>query len=222
MRSYPKQVNASPLHCTAHMAIIGIFQKTKLLHNFLDANTSEKVKIPMKINNKYPLFPKSMVMVLLLSMAGCAPVISRQVRDQVRPDITFTEILNDPERYKGQMVILSGIIVEAKNTQEGTLLQVLQRPIGFRGKPKDVDETEGRFLALDSRYLDVNVFTKGRSVTIAGEVQEKRTLPLGEIKYTYPLIYVKEIYLWPIEKSYPNRYYYYDDYWWWRSRYPFY
>src|SRR5574337_732709 len=139
-------------------------------------------------NDNYIFFSQSMSIILLLSMAGCAPVISKQVREQVRPDITFTEVLNDPERYKGQMIILSGIIIETENTKEGTLLQILQRPAGFRGKPKDVDETGGRFLALDSRYLDVTVFSKGRAVTIAGEVQGKRTLSLGEIEYTYPLI----------------------------------
>jgi outer membrane lipoprotein len=162
-----------------------------------------------------------MLIALLLSIASCAPVISKQVRDQVRPDITFAEVLNAPEQYKGQMVILSGVVIETKNTKEGTLLEVLQCPAGFRGKPKDADETGGRFLALDSRYLDVNVFAKGRAVTIAGEVQEKRILPLGTIEYSYPLIHVKEIYLWPIEKSYPGRYYY-NDYWWWRGRYMYY
>lgn len=154
-------------------------------------------------------------------MAGCAPVISKQVRDQVRPDITFGEVISNPERYKGQMIILSGIVIETENTREGTLLKVLQCPAGFRGKPRNADETGGRFLALDSRYLDADVFAKGRSVTIAGEIQGKRALPLGEIEYTYPLISVKEIYLWPLEKRYPDRHYYYD-YWWWRNRYPYY
>ncbi|OOP57015.1 MAG: hypothetical protein AYP45_05675 [Candidatus Brocadia carolinensis] len=148
------------------------------------------------------LFSQSIPMVLLLLIAGCAPVISKQIRDQVRPDITFSAVLNNPENYKGQMIVLSGIVLKTENTKEGTLLQILQRPAGFRGKPKDVDETGGRFLALDSRYLDVNVFTKGRAVTIAGEVREKRTLPLDKTEYTYPLISVKELYLWPATRTY--------------------
>ncbi len=175
----------------------------------------------MPKNNKYIFFSQSLSIVLLL-IAGCAPVISKQVREQVSPDITFGEVFNNPERYKGQMIILSGIIIQIENTKEGTLLQILQRPAGFRGKPKDVDETGGRFLALDSRYLDATVFIKGRAVTVAGEIQEKRILPLGEIEYTYPLIYVKEIYLWPvIERGYyaPYPYYYDDDYWQWRSHF---
>jgi len=155
---------------------------------------------------------------LLLFMASCAPVISKQVRDQVRPDTTFMAVLNDPERYQGQMIVLSGVIVDAKNTKEGTLLQVLQRPASFRGQPKAVDKTEGRFLSLDSRYLDVYVYATGREVTVAGEVLGKRTLPLDTTEYTYPLIRVKELYLWPvIEKNYydPYPYYYYNNYWWW-------
>lgn len=156
-------------------------------------------------SNTRIIFSQSMFIVLLF-MVGCAPVISKQVREQVRPDVSFREVLNDPERHKGQMIILSGIVVETENTKEGTLLQVLQRPAGFRGKPKDVDETGGRFLALDSRYLDVNVFTKGRAVTIAGVVKGKRILPLDETEYIYPLVYVKELYLWQAERRYDTSY----------------
>lgn len=176
----------------------------------------------MMISSKCFAFSQLILIMLLLLITGCAPVISKQVREQVRSDITFRDVLNDPERYKGQMIIASGIIVEAKNTDEGTLLQVLQRPAGFRGRPKDVDETEGRFLALVSCYLDVYVYAKGREVTIAGEVQGKRILPLDKTEYTYPIIHVREIYLWPvIEKRYyaPYPYYYYDDYWWWRTHF---
>lgn len=176
----------------------------------------------MILSSKYFTFPKSTLFVVLFLTAGCAPVISKQIRDRARPDVTFKDVLNDPERYKGQMIIFSGVIIEARNTTEGTLLQVLQRPAGFRGRPKEVDETEGRFLALDSRYLDMYVYEKGRDVTIAGEVWGKKILPLDKTEYTYPLIHVKEIYLWPvIEKGYyvpyPYPYYYYDNYWWWQS-----
>lgn len=166
--------------------------------------------------SKHIVFSRSLTMVLFL-IAGCAPVISKQVREQVRPEVTFSAVLQEPERYKGQMIIFSGIVIKTENTKEGTLIQVLQRPAGFRGRPQDVDETGGRFLALDSRYLDTDVFAKGRSVTVAGEIQGKRILPLDKIEYSYPLIHVKELYLWPMEKQYYSpypSYYYYPDYWW--------
>ncbi|KKO20175.1 MAG: Slp family lipoprotein [Candidatus Brocadia sp.] len=166
-----------------------------------------------------------MPIILFLFMASCAPVISKQVRDQVRPEMTFSAVFRDPEGYKGQMIVLSGVIVSAENTKEGTLLQIVQRPAGFRGQPKDVDTTEGRFLALDSRYLDTYVYAKDREVTVAGEVQGKRTLPLDKTEYTYPMIQVKELYLWPVIEHrdyspypyyYRHPFFYYDDYWWWQ------
>lgn len=70
------------------------------------------------------------------------------------------------------------------------------------------------------------IYSKGREVTLAGEVKGKRVLPLGEIEYTYPLIAIKEIHLWPDESKgliYPYPYGYYPywyhpygyyPYWW--------
>ena len=87
---------------------------------------------------------------------------------------------------------------------------------------KDVDESEGRFLALNSGYLDVAIYNRGRKVTVAGEVQGKKIQRLGEIDYTYPLISAKGIHLWPVEKEdrfyfYPYWHYpsWYGSYWYW-------
>lgn len=155
-------------------------------------------------NNKYLTFIKCVAIILCVSMIGCAPVISRQIREQVKPNITAGDVLKNPENYKGETVILSGVIIDSENTKEGTLLKVLQRPSGFREKPKDVDTSEGRFLAFVDHYLDISVYAKDRAVTLGGTIQGIRTLPLGEIQYNYPLISVKEIHLWPVEKSYDS------------------
>ncbi|MCF6158771.1 MAG: hypothetical protein E3K32_09405 [wastewater metagenome] len=159
-------------------------------------------------------------MVLFITGIGCAPVISKQTRQQVNPDLTFLEVLKDPERYKGQTIILSGIVLEAKNTDEGTVLEILQTQADYRGEPEDIDRSRGRFLARYDGYLDTSVYERGRGVTIAGTIEGTRIQPLGEVEYIYPFIHVKEIYLWPARRMYPYPYSYYDRYHWWRS--PFY
>lgn len=167
----------------------------------------------------------SILIFIVFIITGCASVISKQVREQVNPDITVEEVFKYPERYKGEMIIVSGDIIETKNTKDGTLITAIQHPAGFRGRPKNVDESAGRFLAIDESYLDPYIYRKGRDITVAGEVQGIRTLPVGEIPYRYPVIHVKELYLWPVEKqpySYPYRPYYYDDYWWWRRGFWYY
>ncbi len=167
----------------------------------------------------YSISPK-IIYIALLALLGCAPVISKQVREQVNQSITLEEVCKNPERYRGEVIIVSGDIIETENTKEGTFIKVLQHPPDFRGKPKNTDASVGRFLAFAGYYLDPFIYAKGRNVTIAGEVQGKQTLPLDEIEYSYPLIHIKEIYLWPIVRTYyfPRRYYY-NNYWWWRSRY---
>lgn len=174
----------------------------------------------MRKSSKHSVFHITMFF-LLLAFLGCAPVISKQVRKQVNPDITIEEIFRDPEHYKGEVIIVSGDIIETEVTKEGSLLKAIQHPAGFRGRPKDVDKTEGRFLAIADFYLDPYVYSRGREVTIGGEVEGTRSLPLGEMQYDYPTIRIKEIYLWPIERIYYPLYrpHYYYDYWWWRSRY---
>jgi outer membrane lipoprotein len=100
------------------------------------------------------------------------------------------------------------------------MIEVLQKPADTRGKPKDVDESEGRFLALYPGYLDVAIYNGGRKVTVAGEIQGKKIQRLGEIDYTYPLISAKEIHLWPVEKK--DRVYYPCPSWhypWWYGPY---
>lgn len=162
-----------------------------------------------------------LVICWLIIGAGCAPVISQQLIAQAQK-IPFDEIVKDPEAWKGNIVILSGIILDAKNTQEGTLMEILQTPADSSGKPKDMDKSKGRFMALHKGFLDVEVYRRGREITIGGEITGKKVLKIGKIDYTYPFIKVYEIHLWPIEKE-ERVYYYPEPYWWhpwWYYRYP--
>jgi outer membrane lipoprotein len=171
----------------------------------------------------------AMVPVAMLLVMGCAPVISKSLRDQVDRNLTFGEVFKDPEAHKGSVVVWSGDIIDAENTKEGTLLQILERPTDFFGAPEEGDRTEGRFLVLYPSYLDVAVYSKGRDVTVGGVVEGKRTMPLGEIHYTYPFVVAKEIYLWPEPSqewlapyAYPGYPWWYDPFWRpWYYPYPY-
>ncbi|MFH1148672.1 MAG: Slp family lipoprotein [Pseudomonadota bacterium] len=148
------------------------------------------------------------VLLLILACSGCAQVISKDVRAQVDETLTVSRVQKDPEAYRGRMVLWSGTIIDSKNLKDGTELEVLQKPTGFGGRPTDVDYSEGRFLVINPGYLDTAVYSRGRDVTVAGEVQGKRTKSIGEIEYVYPVVAAKEIHLWPEEKEYAYPYYF--------------
>jgi len=151
---------------------------------------------------------------LFLISAGCAPLISRELRRELSLDITFKQVIKDPDVHKGKTIFISGIILGSRNTKEGTLIEILQKPADIGGRPKDVDDSDGRLLALYDGYLDTAIYSRGRDVAVAGEITGKRVLPLGEIDYIYPLISIKEVHLFKVRKEEGFRYCSYP-YWWW-------
>ncbi|HEY7490865.1 MAG TPA: Slp family lipoprotein [Candidatus Tectomicrobia bacterium] len=170
---------------------------------------------------------------VMLAGAGCAHTISEGIRRQADTTISFTQLRANPEAYKGRMVILGGQILQPQNVQEGTLLEVLQKPLDAYERPLLTDSTEGRFMVLCSTYLDPAVYAKGREVTVAGRVLGTRTGPVGEVQYTYPLIDCLELHLWPqlvqVTPQYaPYPPWYWDPWYWrpyrrpfWRPWYPY-
>ena len=92
--------------------------------------------------------------------------------------------------------MLAGVIIEARNTKEGTSIEVLQRPMDRRGRPYETDVTEGRFVITTDWFLDAAVYHRGRRIAVVAEVAGRKILPLGEIEYQYPVVVAKELHLW--------------------------
>lgn len=159
------------------------------------------------------------LLILLLSLfliSGCAHVISKDVRTQVDPTLSFHQVAENPEAYRGKLVIWGGETIEVVNQKDGTtLLEIFHRPLNRRGEPKLSAPSEGRYLVISERYLDPYIFRRGRKVTVAGEIQGEKFKKIGEMEYRYPLIKSRELYLW---EEYVPVYYYpypYYDIWWW-------
>jgi len=132
----------------------------------------------------------------LLWLGGCAPPFSRQALDQVDRSISFRELQKAPGQNKGKWVMLGGVIVSARNTAEGTVIEVLQKPLDRQGRPRDTDATEGRFIVTSGTFLDSAVYHTGRAITVIGEAAGEKVQPLGEIQYHYPVVTAEELHLW--------------------------
>ncbi len=128
--------------------------------------------------------------------AGCAPPFPRETLDKVNRNVTFQELKKEPEKFKGTWVMLGGMIVASKNTKEGMLMELLQKPLGSNGKPLETDSTEGRFLVQSDTFLDSAVYHEGRLITVVAEVIGRKELPLDDIVYPYPLLMLKDLHLW--------------------------
>lgn len=165
------------------------------------------------MTNKMVFF--AIILSFCYGFTGCAPAISNNLRAKVSKDLGFQPIKESPDDYIGETVVWGGVIIETTNVKEGTRIEVLQKPLDFEFRPKNKDITYGRFLALYDGYLDSAIYANGREITFGGEIIGQQTGSLDEIKYTYPVISVKEHHLWPERnnRDYPH-YYPYHWYWW--------
>ncbi|MCJ7546934.1 MAG: Slp family lipoprotein [Deltaproteobacteria bacterium] len=148
-------------------------------------------------NNVLPWF---LTMAAMLLLVGCAHVISKQVLTEVDRNATFAQVVNAPDAYVGKTVLFGGDIIETKNLPDKTVIAVLQRPLSRRGQPAGGDVSEGRFIIQTPGFLDPAIYSPGRQVTVAGKVLGKEVYPMGEIKYAYPLIEKRELFLWPVAR----------------------
>jgi outer membrane lipoprotein len=135
-------------------------------------------------------------LVAILGVAGCAPPFAKETLEKVDQSISFRELQRAPDTFKGRWVMLAGVIIESRNTKEGTSIMVLQRPMDHRGRPYETDVTEGRFIITTDRFLDAAVYQRGRRIAVVAEVAGGKILPLGESEYQYPVVVAKELHLW--------------------------
>lgn len=127
-------------------------------------------------------------LILFFVLVGCAHVMPEEILERVDNTVTPEILFRDPEAHKGSIVLLGGMIVSSRNANEGTYLEVLQKPLDRRGRPKDVDESAGRFIVLYNGYLDSAIYSQGKSVSVVGEVIGSENRPLGETEYRYILL----------------------------------
>ena len=182
-----------------------------------------KIFIGEKMESMKNWFQSFLLLFLAVLLSGCAHVISKDLREAADPGVTFREILKNPNAYKGKSVVWGGEIIETTNKQDGTtLIEVFQRSLNWREEP--TGSSEGRFLVRVGSYLDSYVYSKGRKITVAGELLGDEVRPLGEMDYRYPLVLSKQLHLWEYY-NYPSDYYSYPGWYynpwspWWG--YPF-
>lgn len=132
-------------------------------------------------------------------------VLPADVRQQIDSTVAFAELEAAPSTYVGRTVMFSGIVLKAKRAKDRTEIEVLQLPAAPGGLPSD-DRTrsEGRFLAVENKFLDPATIESGTPVTVVGEVKGGVTRSLDESEYTYPVIDITRLIDW--NKSMPPQY----------------
>jgi outer membrane lipoprotein len=166
---------------------------------------------------------KTLIVLLIagLTLQGCT-VISPKMMADALTDVSFTELSQNADTYRGQTVILGGHVIEVRNEARQTIIVVLQTPLGSGQEPLPPDRSEGRFMLQHDGFLDPEVFAKGRTLTAAGEVTGVIREMIDHEPYDYILLASREIHLWERAEDlyrypYPYRSPLYDP---WYHRHP--
>ena len=151
---------------------------------------------------------------LALVLCGCT-VMSPNLADQAEPVPDFNALIHQADRYRGKTVILSGYVLSVENFKDHTRIIALEAPLGIGQRPKSKDLSRGRLILLHDGFLDPEVYTKDRQITVGGSIMAPAAEPPP---YPHLRIQVQEIHLWPVEKPVPADPYW-DDPWcsypWW-------
>ena len=159
-----------------------------------------------RLKNSWPLSLITVQVILLLffMLNGCATTQKRASRQEGYEKLPFSEIRRSPAQYQGKVVRLGGVIIDVVNKEEGSTIEILEKSLTWRGRPKPGDESCGRFIVVFGEFLDKAIYRTNRPVTIIGEIIGVKTAPIGEMAYNYPLLTGREIRLWE-EKGYFGR-----------------
>ena len=161
---------------------------------------------------------------LAVLLPGCAvhQIVPAALESQLDKTLTFPHLREAADSYKGHLIVLGGEVLTAKRLHEGTRIEILQIPLDGSLQPgPDRTLSEGRFVAVQKEFLDPATIPPGTRLTLVGEVTGAVTDKLDETDYTFPVLAVKALKVWPRrEESYARiPYYYYPPAYYCRPHY---
>ena len=137
-----------------------------------------------------------------VSLFCCAPVVvSSKFKGKAVTGLNLSALFKNPDGYTGQKVVLGGVIVNSTDADGETRIEVIEKPLDYYEKPEFDGTSRGRFIVVHKGYLERTVYSKGREITVAGEVAGKIT----HDDRTYLLINSRELHLFKPRRKFEIR-----------------
>jgi len=171
--------------------------------------------ITMPNHGKITLF---LLLLVISVLTSCATKVPQSIDEDIKDIPRLKVVAHNIPAYIGQRVRWGGIIANVVNEKEATVLEIVEHSLNKQGRPLETDQTQGRFLARFSGFLDPMVYAKGREITVVGKISKETKQLIYQFEYTYPEIVVDSFRLWQLEKRIE---YIYEPYWYgpWYPRY---
>ncbi|WP_415227634.1 Slp family lipoprotein [Psychromonas sp.] len=137
------------------------------------------------------------MLILIMLLSGCASVVPTAINNIPAPDISVDEVRVDIEKFYGSRVRWGGVISKVENKAEQTWIEVVSRKLSSNGQPSSGSKSSGRFIARFSGFVDPLEYKVGALLTVAGSLTGEHVALIGEYLYSFPVVTVSAVYLWP-------------------------
>jgi outer membrane lipoprotein len=117
----------------------------------------------------------------------------------VDPDVTPARAVAEIENRRGSPVVWGGTIINTRNFEDSTRIEVLGYPLDAQQRPRSGRSAQGRFLIEFPGYLESVDYAPGRQITVTGEIRQATRGRIGETEYHYPLVAAEQLHLWPVQ-----------------------
>jgi len=136
----------------------------------------------------------ALLSLLLLSACASGPTFETAGVDRA---LTPRGVAAEPQPVLGQTVLWGGVILATTNLKDSTQIEVLAYPLDPDERPLHGSDPLGRFILDQAGYLEPANYAQGRLLSVVGTVTGTRAGRVGESDYVYPVISVRQLYLWP-------------------------
>lgn len=149
---------------------------------------------------------------LICLLLGACSGLPERVRDVPVTDIPYTLASRNLNTYQETSVRWGGVIIDVKNEEKFTLVQVLSYPLTFYDRPDLRERSEGRFVIKSPKFLDPVIYAEGREITVAGTIKGDIERTVDDNTIRLPLVFSEALYLWPVASGYYGSPYHWRGY----------
>ena len=152
----------------------------------------------------------------VLFLTACSSQIPPDISQGFKNSPSISKIQAEPEVYLSQPVRWGGVIIKIENRQNTSRLTIVAYPLSRNGEPQVYKNSIGRFIASFNLFLEPQVYKRDRIITLTGQFIKAETISVGKFPYNYPVIEVKQHFLWPVEEPADMLYppWWYDPFYW--------
>ena len=133
---------------------------------------------------------------LAIALTACSNIPDKLTVEETTNLTSFESAQAEKNANVGNSARWGGVIANVTNNADNSVLEIVHFPLTSSARPKQKDQTLGRFRVIFSGLLDPVIYQKGRSITAIGTISTPEQGKIGEHKYEYPVIKANYVHLW--------------------------